>query len=90
MSLWRSTSSVRRELMRMLNRAVAEGATDILVTTPMLTPGGEHAEHDIPRALSQARTQHPGVNIRYVWPFAVERVAAFLAENLGLPFSAKN
>jgi sirohydrochlorin cobaltochelatase len=65
-----------------LDRAAAGGATAILVTTPMLTPGGEHAEQDIPRALNQTRTRHPGVSIRYVWPFPVERVAAFLAENL--------
>jgi sirohydrochlorin cobaltochelatase len=72
-----------------LDRAVAEGATSILVTTPMLTPGGEHAEQDIPRALGEARTRHPGVSIRYIWPFPVERVAAFLAENLGFPAPGK-
>jgi len=65
-----------------VDQAVAAGATAILVTTPMLTPGGEHAGRDIPTALSQARARHPGVDIRYVWPFPVERVAAFLAENL--------
>lgn len=62
-----------------LDEAVAWGAERIVVTTPMLTPGGEHAQTDIPAAIRRAQKRHPGVLVHYAWPFDVAEVARFLA-----------
>jgi sirohydrochlorin cobaltochelatase len=60
---------------------VSGGATVVLVTTPMMTRGGEHGEKDIPVALAKAREAHPGVDIRYAWPFDPTDVAIFLNQH---------
>jgi sirohydrochlorin cobaltochelatase len=54
----------------------------IVVITPMLTRGGEHAELDIPAAIARSRERHPGVPIIYAWPFAPADVAGFLATKI--------
>jgi sirohydrochlorin cobaltochelatase len=64
-----------------LDRA-AEGAARVMVITPMLTPGGEHAEVEIPQQVEEARRRHPGVEFAYVWPYEMADVAAFLAERI--------
>jgi len=63
-----------------LDRAAARAPEQVLVITPMMTQGGEHSEKDIPAAIERARTRHPGLSIRYVWPFPVTAIARFLAE----------
>jgi sirohydrochlorin cobaltochelatase len=60
---------------------VAGGAEDVLVMTPMMTRGGEHSEVDIPSAVERAREAHPGVDIRYAWPFDPDEVAEFLVQH---------
>ncbi|NIP37187.1 MAG: hypothetical protein GWN18_19690 [Thermoplasmata archaeon] len=60
---------------------VAGGVDEVLVMTPMMTRGGEHSEVDIPAALERAREAHPGVDIRFAWPFEPEDVAAFLVQH---------
>jgi sirohydrochlorin cobaltochelatase len=55
-----------------------QAGSPIVVLTPMLTRGGEHAEADIPAAISRARARHPRAEIRYAWPFAPDAVAGFL------------
>ncbi len=62
-----------------LDEAVAQDAKKIIVTTPMLTPGGEHAQVDIPAAIRRAQKRHPGILVHYAWPFDVAQVAQFLA-----------
>jgi sirohydrochlorin cobaltochelatase len=64
-----------------LNQA-AEEAERVVVITPMLTPGGEHAEKEIPEQVEEARGRHPGVEFAYVWPYQMADVAAFLAERI--------
>jgi sirohydrochlorin cobaltochelatase len=61
---------------------VREGATDITVLTTMFTPGGAHSEVEIPEILDQLRPRHPGVQLRYAWPFDLSLVAGMLAEQL--------
>lgn len=61
------------------------GARRIVVTTPMMTRGGEHSEVDIPAAIQRARVAHPGVGMEYAWPFEPTDVAAFLAQH-AMPF----
>lgn len=65
-----------------LDRAVDGGAGRVVVVTPMMTPGGEHSEKDIPNSLSRARVRHPEVEFCYVWPFDSEDVAEFLAAQI--------
>ncbi|TFG98127.1 hypothetical protein E4H12_06970 [Candidatus Thorarchaeota archaeon] len=65
-----------------LENAVLSGTDEIIVVTPMMTPGGEHSEIDIPQSIKRVQESHPGVSIRYAWPFALSAVASFLAEQL--------
>jgi len=58
--------------------AIAAGADRVIVITPMLTRGGEHAENDIPRTLECVRQRHPHLLVDYAWPFPVEAIAHFL------------
>jgi sirohydrochlorin cobaltochelatase len=67
-----------------LDQAVAQGAERVVVVTPMMTRGGEHAEADIPAAIDAARARHPGVEFVYAWPFDTGDVARFLAQQLRL------
>lgn len=70
------------DLGEALDQAVAQGGQRVLVVTPMMTPGGEHAEIDIPAAIDAARRRHRQVDFRYAWPFETEDVAAFLADQV--------
>ena len=65
-----------------LAAASASGAGRVIVVTPMLTRGGEHAERDIPAAISRARAVHPGVEFAYAWPFEDAAVLRLLAEQV--------
>jgi sirohydrochlorin cobaltochelatase len=65
-----------------LDQAVASGAGQVTVVTPMMTRGGEHAEVDIPAAIQRGQERHPGVSFVYVWPFNVSEVARFLAAQI--------
>jgi len=61
---------------------VARKAETIIVVTPMMTPGGIHAEIQIPATVRQAQERHPDVSIRYAWPFDLSEVAEFLAKRI--------
>jgi sirohydrochlorin cobaltochelatase len=61
---------------------VKQGATSIIVTTTMFTPGGSHSEVEIPEILDQLRPQYPDVELRYAWPFDLQSVANTLAEQV--------
>jgi len=61
---------------------IKQGATDIIVTTTMFTPGGSHSEVEIPEILKHLRPQYPGVELRYAWPFDLQRVASTWAEQI--------
>jgi sirohydrochlorin cobaltochelatase len=52
----------------------------VLVLTPMLTQGGEHAARDIPAAIHRVQVNHPEIKIVYAWPLEPEEVAKFLLE----------
>jgi sirohydrochlorin cobaltochelatase len=62
-----------------LGQAASNGAGRIVAITPMMTPGGEHSEVDIPNAIERARRNHPQVEFAYAWPFDEEEIAGFLA-----------
>ena len=72
----------RPTIAEAIEGVIRQGATRILVIPSMLTPGGVHAERDIPRALDALRIAHPAVTIEYLWPFDIQQVAALLAEHV--------
>jgi sirohydrochlorin cobaltochelatase len=59
--------------------ARSSGACRVIVVTPMMTRGGEHAEADIPEAIEAARRKHPDIRFSFVWPFDVGETVRFLA-----------
>ena len=61
---------------------IKKGATHITVATTMFTPGGSHSELEIPEILEHLRPQHPGVKLRYAWPFDLQLVADTLADQI--------
>ncbi len=65
-----------------LHAAAGERPDRVVVVTPMLTRGGEHAELDIPAAIAHVQAAHPDVPIVYAWPYATDDVARFLAGHL--------
>lgn len=60
----------------------AEGVTDIVAIPSMFTPGGVHAEIDIPETIDVLRIEFPHLSVRYAWPFAGENLASFLVDHL--------
>jgi len=72
----------RPSIAEAIEQVIRQGATRVLVVPSMLTPGGVHAEVDIPQALAEVRAAHPAVVIEYVWPFDLDRVAALLAAHI--------
>ena len=65
-----------------LDQAAGQGADKIIVITPMMTRGGEHAEKDIPEAVERARQRHPQQKLIHVWPFPATDVAEFLTSQI--------
>jgi sirohydrochlorin cobaltochelatase len=62
--------------------AAAGNSSRILIVTPMLTRGGEHAEADIPTAIESARERFPNIHFTYCWPFDSNDIAHFLATQI--------
>ena len=62
-----------------IDQAVVLGAGKIVVVTPMMTRGGEHAEKEIREDIERGRKKYPGLDICYAWPFETSEVAHFLA-----------
>jgi sirohydrochlorin cobaltochelatase len=56
----------------------------VIVLTPMMTSGGEHAGKDIPGAIERARKSNPEISIVYAWPFDEKDIAIFLTSQIHL------
>jgi len=65
-----------------LDGAAALRPRQVVVVTAMVTPGGEHSEVDIPRAISRARERHPRTKFTYAWPVEIAHTARFLADQV--------
>lgn len=65
-----------------LESAAQAGSDEIVVVTPMLTPGGNHSEEEIPALIKQAQANHPEKIFRYAWPFNSLEVARFLVRHM--------
>jgi sirohydrochlorin cobaltochelatase len=63
-------------------KLIADGIRTITIVTTMFTPGGSHAEIDIPALVQKARERHTSTTIRYAWPFDPDGIADFLAQHL--------
>lgn len=61
-----------------LELACSQEPETIIVLTPMLTPGGEHAAREIPAAIQKVKARHQEKKIIYAWPFEPEEIARFL------------
>lgn len=66
-------------LVEAVETAVAMGSYQITVISTMYTRGGVHSENEIPEILQELQRKHPGIDIRYVWPFDLKAVASMLA-----------
>lgn len=62
--------------------AIRQGATEITLLSAMMTPGGSHAEVEIPELAARLQRQNPSVTIRYAWPFDLDTVASVLEQQL--------
>ena len=65
-----------------LEKAATSGAREVIVTTPMLTPGGHHSEEEIPEIISNMRVYYPKIQFIYSWPFKEAVIAKFLHQNI--------
>jgi sirohydrochlorin cobaltochelatase len=65
-----------------VEQLAGEGTTIITVLTSMLTPGGVHSEVEIPSILDRLRCRYPTLELRYAWPFDVNRIARMLADHV--------
>ena len=62
--------------------AIRQGATEITLLSAMMTPGGSHAEVEIPELAESLQRIHPAVKIRYAWPFDLDAVASVLEQQV--------
>ena len=65
-----------------LAEAVNQKAEEIVVVTPMMTRGGEHAEVEIPTLVKRFQAIHPEIKTVYAWPFDTTEVAKFLTRHI--------
>jgi sirohydrochlorin cobaltochelatase len=65
-----------------LERAAEGGAEKIVVVTPMMTRGGEHAEKEIPELVADFQRAHPQIKTIYAWPYDTQHVALLLKEQI--------
>lgn len=61
---------------------VRQEVSDIMVITTMVTPGGPHAEVEIPEILDHLRKKYSSLTLQYAWPFDLNLVATMLAEQV--------
>jgi sirohydrochlorin cobaltochelatase len=65
-----------------IEELIRQGATHIVVTTTMFTPGGSHSEIEIPETLAQVSPRYPDIELRYAWPFDLRDMAQILAQHI--------
>lgn len=61
---------------------IKQGAQSITVVSTMFTPGGSHSEFEIPDEIEELKHKHPGVTIRYAWPYNLTKVSKMLMEHI--------
>lgn len=63
---------------------VGSGVTQIVVISAMITPGGSHAEKDIPQTIQVMQARHPGIEIRYAWPPELDAIARLFEDTYNI------
>ncbi|MCA9482140.1 MAG: CbiX/SirB N-terminal domain-containing protein [Nitrospina sp.] len=66
-----------------VEQLVGEGAGQIALVTTMVTPGGSHADGEIPEEVSRLQKRFPAVDLKYAWPFDLEKVAELIGYQVG-------
>jgi sirohydrochlorin cobaltochelatase len=61
---------------------IRQGAQSITVVSTMFTPGGSHAEFEIPEEMEELRRDHPGITLTYAWPFNLKQVSQMLIDHI--------
>lgn len=61
---------------------IKQGAQSITVVSTMFTPGGSHSEYEIPEEMEELRHKHPGVSLKYAWPYNLGKVSKMLMEHI--------
>jgi sirohydrochlorin cobaltochelatase len=61
---------------------IRQGAQSITVVSTMFTPGGSHAEFEIPEEMDELRRHHPGITLTYAWPFNLKQVSQMLVDHI--------
>ncbi len=65
-----------------IDSLVDNGASEIIVLSSMVVPGGVHSESDIKAETENAKQRHPQIKVTYAWPFAMEDLATLLCEQV--------
>jgi sirohydrochlorin cobaltochelatase len=65
-----------------ISTLAGDGIRDIALIPTMFTPGGAHAEKDIPEVIERMRLAYPEVHFRYAWPFPVANIVRLLKDTL--------
>lgn len=65
-----------------IDEAAQQGTNRIIVVSTMITPGGKHSEVDIPKSIADAKKQYANIEIEYVWPYDMDRIAKMLADEI--------
>jgi len=65
-----------------LQSAITKKAEKIVVTTTMMTGGGDHSEKDIPQKIKEFTRLNPNIKIIYAWPYEKDDIVDSLHKNL--------
>lgn len=66
-----------------IDRAVAEGAQEVVVAPTMLVRGNQHTESEIREAVEAAGKRHPHATIHYAFPYEQRLLVTLLADAVG-------
>lgn len=66
-----------------IDRAVAEGAREVVVAPTMLLRGNQHTESEIRDAVEAAGRRHPQAAIHYAFPYEQQLLVTLLADAVG-------
>jgi sirohydrochlorin cobaltochelatase len=70
------------DFKKAFEKAVQEKAKRIFVVSPMWEPANRHSRVDVAQAVYRAKKKHPGIDIKYAWPYEYDKVVELLSEQL--------
>ncbi len=65
-----------------VDNLIASGIMNIVLLTTMVTPGGSHAEKEIPEEVRKLKEKYPAADIDYAWPFDLHKVAGMMKDQI--------